>query len=86
MKYLLVLAVLWIAIWLWRKNRREEMRDAMRERAAKAQQRAPAQVAAPQAMVRCAHCGLHLPATDAIGGSGGTVYCSTAHREAAAVQ
>jgi uncharacterized protein len=28
MKYLLVLAVLWIAIWLWRKNRREEMRDA----------------------------------------------------------
>jgi len=30
MKYLLVLAVLWVAIWLWRKNRREEMRDAMR--------------------------------------------------------
>ena len=38
MKYLLVLAVLWVAIWLWRKNRREEMHDAMRERAAKARQ------------------------------------------------
>lgn len=88
MKYLLVFAVLWIAIWLWRKNRREEMRDAMRERAAKAQppQRASTQVGPPQAMVRCAHCGLHLPATDAIAGPGGTVYCSTAHREAATVR
>lgn len=85
MKYLLVLAVLWIAIWLWRKNRREEMRDAQRERAAKAQ-RAPAApaVGAPQAMVRCAHCGLHLPATDAIAGPGGAVYCSAAHRQAGA--
>ncbi|MFM9922272.1 PP0621 family protein [Variovorax sp. H27-G14] len=84
MKYLLVFAVLWVAIWLWRKNRREEMRDAQRERAAKAQaqQRAPAKVGAPQAMVRCGHCGLHLPATDAIAGPAGTVYCSTAHREA----
>jgi uncharacterized protein len=85
MKYLLVLAVLWIAIWLWRKNRREEMRDALRERAAKAQ-RAPTPVGPPKAMVRCAHCGLHLPATDAIAGpsnSGSAVYCSTAHRDAA---
>jgi uncharacterized protein len=81
MKYLLVLAVLWIAIWLWRKNRREEMREEMRERAAKAQ-RTPAPPGPPQAMVRCAHCGLHLPATDAIAGPGGA-YCSTAHREAA---
>ncbi|MFH0132106.1 PP0621 family protein [Variovorax sp. VaC1] len=85
MKYLLVLAVLWVAIWLWRKNRREEMRDAQRERAAKAQRPpgAPA-VGPPQAMVRCAHCGLHLPATDAIAGPGGTVYCSVAHRQAGA--
>ena len=87
MKYLLVLAVLWVAIWLWRKNRREEMQDAMRERAAKqAQQRTPAPAGAPQAMVRCAHCGLHLPATEAIAGPGGAVYCSTAHREAATRQ
>ena len=87
MKYLLVLAVLWVAIWLWRKNRREEMQDAMRERAARqAQQRTPAPAGAPQAMVRCAHCGLHLPATEAIAAPGGAVYCSTAHREAATQQ
>ncbi|MBB3638836.1 PP0621 family protein [Variovorax atrisoli] len=85
MKYLLVLAVLWVAIWLWRKNRREEMQDAMRERAAKAQ-RTPAPSGPPQAMVRCAHCGLHLPAPEAIAGPGGALYCSTAHREAATRQ
>jgi hypothetical protein len=27
----------------------------------------------PQAMVRCAHCGLHLPATDALPGKDGGV-------------
>jgi len=86
MKYLLVLAVLWVAIWLWRKNRREEMHDAMRERAAKARQQQRTAASQPQAMVRCAHCGLHLPATDAIAGPGGAVYCSTAHREAASQQ
>ncbi|RUR67195.1 hypothetical protein EJP67_08975 [Variovorax guangxiensis] len=86
MKYLLVLAVLWVAIWLWRKNRREEMHDAMRERAAKARQQQRTAPSQPQAMVRCAHCGLHLPATDAIAGPGGAVYCSTAHREAATQQ
>ncbi|MET3495744.1 PP0621 family protein [Variovorax boronicumulans] len=86
MKYLLLLAVIWIAIWLWRKNRREEMRDAQRERMAKAQQRhaTPPAVAAPQAMVRCAHCGLHLPASDAVASPDGAVYCSPAHRQAAA--
>ena len=82
MKYLLVLAVLWVAIWLWRKNRREEMRDAQREKAARAQ-RLPAAPAAFMAMLRCAHCGLHLPASDALGGPGDAVYCSAAHREAA---
>jgi uncharacterized protein len=44
--------------------------------------RKPPAVGAPKAMVRCAHCGLHLPATDAISGRGG-VYCSAAHRDAA---
>jgi uncharacterized protein len=88
MKYLLVFAVLWVAIWLWRRNRREEMREAQRERAAKAQQRPAAapSVGPPQAMVRCAHCGLHLPASDAIAGPGDTVYCSAAHRQAAAAR
>ena len=75
MKYLLVFAVVFIAIWLWRKNRREEMRS-------RPPPQKPPAVGAPQAMVRCAHCGLHLPAADAISGPDGAVYCSPAHRQA----
>jgi uncharacterized protein len=78
MKYLLVLFVVAVGIWLWRRGRDEEMR----ERAATPKRAAPPAVGAPQAMVRCTHCGLHLPATDALPGPGG-VYCSAAHRRAA---
>lgn len=34
----------------------------------------------PQAMVSCAHCGLHLPQPDAVEGEGGRHYCSAEHR------
>jgi len=80
MKYLIVLFVVALAIWLWRRNRREEMEEAAKA----AKPAARPRVGEPQAMVRCAHCGLHLPASDAIAGPGGGVYCSIAHRQAAA--
>lgn len=76
MKYLLVFAVIFIALWLFRRSQRKE-----EKRRAKPPPSRPA-VGNPQAMVRCAHCGVHLPAADAIGGPG-AVYCSTAHRQAA---
>lgn len=76
MKYLLVFAVLFIALWLFRKSQREE-----EKRRAPPPPSRPA-VGQPQAMVRCAHCGVHLPASDAIVGHG-AVYCSRAHRQAA---
>ena len=34
----------------------------------------------PQAMVQCAHCGVHLPAADALPDPSGQHYCSEAHR------
>lgn len=37
--------------------------------------------AAPQTMLRCAQCGLHLPREEALPGRGG-VFCSAAHRAA----
>ena len=77
MKYLLVLAVVLVAIWLWRKGRQEDMRSRTTP-----PPRKPPAVGAPATMVRCAHCGLHLPATDAVTGTEG-VYCSAAHRQAA---
>lgn len=36
----------------------------------------------PQGMVRCAHCGIHLPRDEAVRGERGD-YCSTEHRAAA---
>ena len=80
MKYLLVLAVILVVVWLWRKGQR----DAQRSRTPPpAPAPAPGEIAPPQAMVRCAHCGLHLPAPDAVRGADGAVYCCAAHRQAA---
>lgn len=36
---------------------------------------------APQPMLRCAHCGVHLPSSDVLT-SDGLPYCSAAHRDA----
>lgn len=74
MKYILVIAVIWIAFLLWRHGRREELRSKMPPTAH------PPKL--PQAMVRCAHCGLHLPGDDAVQGRHG-IYCSDDHRKAA---
>jgi len=73
MKYLLVLAVVLIGIHFWRQGRREAMQAKPPPRKA---------IPAPQDMVRCAHCGTHLPAADAIRGARGALYCSDAHRKA----
>jgi len=71
MKYLIVLAVVVVAIWIWRQNRREEAQERAAAR--------PRAVPGPQAMLRCAHCGVHLPAADAVAGRQGS-YCSETHR------
>ncbi|MES2831382.1 MAG: PP0621 family protein [Pseudomonadota bacterium] len=34
----------------------------------------------PESIVGCDHCGLHVPASDAIVGVGGTSFCCDAHR------
>lgn len=72
MKYLLVLGVVLFGIWLWRHNRAAEARERSETRRAAAQP-------APTDMVACAHCGLHLPLTDAVPGAQGH-YCTDAHR------
>lgn len=72
MKFLLVLAVVAIAIWFWRRARRPGPGD-------KASGAAPPP-GQPQEMARCAHCGLHLPLGETVAGKRG-VYCSAAHRQ-----
>ena len=73
MKYLLVLAIVLIAVWLWRNNRREEKRQAPPPAA----KNPPP---APQDMVRCPVCSVHLPRTDALAGPDGRLYCCQEHR------
>lgn len=79
MKYLLVLVVVFVGVWMWRHNRiastQDKKQDAERETT-----RAQTQ----QIMVSCAHCGLHLPQTEALSGPGGVAeqwFCSSEHRK-----
>lgn len=73
MKYLLVLLVVVIAVGVWRSRRRVEDNDT-----------APAKSPAlpTQDMVACAHCGLHLPRSDALAlrATPAQYYCSPEHR------
>jgi uncharacterized protein len=72
MKYLLWLVLILLLVWAWRRSRRP-----------KVQRPGPSQASSPEAMGTCAHCGVHLPASEAVRGEKG-LYCSTAHRNAAA--
>ncbi len=69
MKYLLVALVVIIAIGIWRNNRRKAAAPPPKPR-----------LRQPEDMVTCAHCGLHLPSSDAITSPDRTHYCSTEHR------
>ncbi len=66
MKLLVLLLVLLFGVWLWQRGRRGPGRA-----------KPSARQALP--MVRCRHCGLHLPGQDAVTGRDGA-YCSAAHR------
>lgn len=73
MKYLVLVAVIVVAYLLWR-NARLQRRDQPPGPSA----RGP--LAAPQEMVSCPVCGLHLPKADAVSGANGLLYCSKEHR------
>jgi uncharacterized protein len=72
MKFLLVIAVVLLVLWLWRGNRSEE-RD---ETAARRQPPPPPQ----QDMIQCPVCRVHLPRSDALPGPEGQFYCCAEHR------
>ena len=74
MKYLLVVALLAVAFWFWRNNRQNAKLRQKKSTPAKVD----ATHLAPQPMLQCAACGVHLPATDAVVGQRGS-YCSSSH-------
>ena len=77
MKLLVVivaLAVLWLLL-------RGLVRRAKGEGRGEAEPQRKAPPATAQAMLACAHCGVHLPRDEALPGRGG-VFCGEAHRAA----
>lgn len=74
MKFLLVAVVILILAWRWRTARSTTLNQ-------RAQPKTPSPATA-LSMVVCRHCGVHIPAPDAVRGAQG-VYCSNAHRQLA---
>ncbi|MFH1989591.1 MAG: PP0621 family protein [Pseudomonadota bacterium] len=71
MKYLLLFAFLAAVWWVWSKRHSAAGTET-------SERREPA----PEKMVTCVHCGVHLPESEGIV-DGDRVYCSEAHRLAA---
>jgi len=69
-RVLLLLVVVLAVLWLARGGKR---RVASRD--------APPPLPPREEIVGCAHCGLHLPRSEALAGRGG-LFCSEAHRAA----
>lgn len=70
MKLLIVLLAILFGVWLWRRGHR--IRHAAQQ---------PKQLQT-EAMIACAHCGVHVPRSSSVQGRVGR-YCSVAHRRQA---
>ncbi len=73
MKLVLILVAVLVGIWLFRSNRKTPTSSKQ------AVSRPPS---AQLDMVRCLHCDVHLPKSDAVTGRQGA-YCSLEHRQRA---
>ena len=70
MKYLLLIALVAVIWWV------------VKNRSGRPVQRPSKKSAAPEMMVTCAHCGVHLPQSDSVV-ENGLNFCCEAHRLAA---
>jgi uncharacterized protein len=75
LKYAVVILVVLLGVWLWRKNRSDAKQDAP-----PTVRKASPQPNLPQIMVSCAVCGVHLPQNESLQGKKNH-YCSLAHRQ-----
>lgn len=75
MKLLVLLAVLAVAWFVWRKGHRATPRAGSGTRSA-----SPGAAGSPQEMVCCPVCQVHLPRGEALPGPDGALYCSAEHR------
>jgi uncharacterized protein len=69
LKYLLLLLAIVLVYWLIRAQQRKRMRSGTNGEGRRA----------TEDMVRCAHCGLHLPRSESLP-AGTDFYCTPEHR------
>jgi len=69
MKFLMIILLVLVCIWLWRNNRPQLPRS----------KKPTGTPTGALDMVRCAHCSVHVPSTETIQGKKG-LYCSEEHR------
>jgi uncharacterized protein len=74
-KYLILVAIVVAVLFLARLGRRPD-KGSGQDAAIK-----PSKPSERQALLACAHCGVHLPANESLPGRGG-VFCDEAHRSA----
>lgn len=74
MKFFLLLALVFVAVWLFRGSRRRDLPGAPPSGKAEAKTSPTG-----ESIVACVHCGLHLPRSEAVSDEAGW-YCGDAHR------
>ncbi len=84
MKYLIWAVVIYFA-WRWYMSSKEKAASRGADDARPTGEASPASSAAPGAaatekMVGCAHCGIHMPLSEALIGSDQRHYCCDEHR------
>jgi uncharacterized protein len=78
MKFILLLLVVGVVIWMINSRGRKPLPPASGLRPDR-------RTATPDAMLACARCGVHVPQAEAVTDSAGRPYCGAAHRDAGPV-
>jgi uncharacterized protein len=74
MKYLLLLVVVGVLVWMLTARRRAPPKDG------RTQPKPGRKTETPPAMLACAHCGVLMPPDEALNDAAGRAFCSEAHR------
>lgn len=79
MKYVLLILVVVVAVW-WLRRAIDGRREAPPAGKDAARPGAAGDGRGVEPMLRCAHCGVHLPGSESVNGADGRVFCSRDHQ------
>lgn len=81
MKFLLWAVIVFVIVaWLFRSKKNSAGSDNVRSDSAARESAATTAAGDIEPMLPCAHCGVHIPASEAVISSSGAAYCSQEHR------